>query len=146
VTVVEHPQSARRRRRVPPTARASRGILGTVRVGAVPRYAWVAVVCALIAAPAAAAAQPRKPATPAKPAAPAPAPAPADAKVDPKADPKAPGKPKVFDFTGLDIAGRLRTPQLLYFLDRASEELERASLERRSFIPEMVRSIDETAL
>ena len=61
-------------------------------------------------------------------------------------DAKPTGKPKVFDFTGLDIAGRLRTPQLLYFLDRASEELERASLERRSFIPEMVRSIDESAL
>ncbi|HVV88634.1 MAG TPA: hypothetical protein VHE35_36570 [Kofleriaceae bacterium] len=56
------------------------------------------------------------------------------------------GKPKVFDFTGLDLAGRLRTPQLLYFLDRASEELERASLERRSFIPAMVRSIDENNL
>lgn len=56
------------------------------------------------------------------------------------------GKPKVFDFTGLDLNGRLRTPQLLYFLDRASEELERASLERRSFIPEMVNSIDESAL
>jgi hypothetical protein len=56
------------------------------------------------------------------------------------------GKPKVFDFTGLDISGRLRTPQLLYFLDRANEELERASLERRSFIPEMVRSVDEGKL
>jgi hypothetical protein len=56
---------------------------------------------------------------------------------------KGKGKPKVFDFTGLDISGRLRTPQLLYFLDRANEELERASLERRSFIPEMVRSVDE---
>ena len=31
------------------------------------------------------------------------------------------GKPKVFDFTGIDISGRLRTPQLLYFLDRAAE-------------------------
>jgi hypothetical protein len=56
------------------------------------------------------------------------------------------GKPKVFDFTGLDISGRLRTPQLLYVLDRATEELERASLERRSFIPEMVRSVDEGPL
>ena len=56
------------------------------------------------------------------------------------------GKPKVFDFTGLDISGRLRTPQLLYFLDRATEELERASLERRSYIPEMVRSVDEGPL
>ena len=64
----------------------------------------------------------------------------------PKPPAAGPGKPKVFDFTGLDLAGRLRTPQLLYFLDRASEELERASLERRSFIPAMVRSIDESDL
>jgi hypothetical protein len=55
-------------------------------------------------------------------------------------------EPKRFDFTGLNFEGRLRTPQLLYFLDRASEELERASLERRSFLPEMVRSIDEESL
>ena len=53
---------------------------------------------------------------------------------------------QVFDFTGLDIGGRLRTPQLLYFLDRAREELMQASLERRSFLPEMVRSIDEESL
>jgi hypothetical protein len=90
------------------------------------------------------------------PAAAAPAPAPAASADDAPAD--APptleghdkkasgGKPQVFDFTGLGLEGRLRTPQLLYFLDRASEELEQASLERRSFIPEMVRSLDEGGL
>lgn len=96
------------------------------------------------------------------PAAPAPAPTPAPkpaggGEVEPGGTPApapsdgAPaaagkGKAKVFDFTGLDINGRLRTPQLLYFLDRASEELERASLEKRSFVPEMVNSIDESKL
>lgn len=101
------------------------------------------VVLAALALASPAAAQPRG-----KP----PKPAPAD-KVEPAKPADAPatgaggkGKPKVFDFTGLDLAGRLRTPQLLYFLDRASEELERASLERRSFIPAMVRSLDEHEL
>ena len=55
-------------------------------------------------------------------------------------------KPPTLDFSGLSLEGRLRTPQLLYFLDRASAELQAASLERRSFIPEMVRSLDEEAL
>jgi hypothetical protein len=40
----------------------------------------------------------------------------------------------------------MRTPQLLYFLERANEELERASLEKRSFIPAMVRSVEEEQL
>jgi|GEM_PF-2766653 len=53
---------------------------------------------------------------------------------------------QVFDFTGLELGGQLRMPQLLYFLDRADEELQRASLEKRSFIPEMSRSLDEEGL
>jgi hypothetical protein len=64
-----------------------------------------------------------------------------------KGQPAPPGdRPRVFDFSGLTFEGRLRTPQLLYFLDRAAEELQRASLERRSFLPELVRSIDEEPL
>ena len=59
---------------------------------------------------------------------------------------KSGGKNQVFDFTGLNLGASMRTPQLLYFLDRASEELHRASLQRRSFVPEMVRSISEEGL
>jgi len=56
------------------------------------------------------------------------------------------GKVKNFDFNGLDLNGRMRTPQLLYFLERANEELERASLEKRSFIPAMAKSVEEESL
>jgi hypothetical protein len=68
----------------------------------------------------------------------------ASAKPTDKADKKP--KEKTFDFNNLKLSGQLRTPQLLYFLERANEELERASLEKRSFIPHIVRSVEEEAL
>lgn len=69
---------------------------------------------------------------------------PAKADASAKADKKP--KEKTFDFENLKLNGQLRTPQLLYFLERANEELERASLEKRSFIPHIVRSVEEEAL
>ena len=57
-----------------------------------------------------------------------------------------PVKEQNFNFEGLGLNGRSRSPQLLYFLERANEELERASLEKRSFIPHMVRTVEEERL
>ena len=98
--------------------------------------AWaMACVCAL-GLPAAA--QPKK------------KPAPLEQKAD-----KAPAKPETppkkikeqtFNFDGLGLSGRTRSPQLLYFLERANEELVRASLEKRSFIPSIVKTVEEEAL
>jgi hypothetical protein len=114
-----------------------------------PAWGWmaafaVAFVCVLCIPATPAAAQPKK-----KPAAdkskPVAVPV-TDAKDDKAKKPDGPTKPKNFDFTGLDLNGRMRTPQLLYFLERANEELERASLEKRTFIPHMVRSVEEEAL
>jgi len=82
----------------------------------------------------------RAPAPP-PPVAEAPQPAPAET---PPPAPK--GKMTKLDFTGLDLTGQKRTPQLLYFLERAGSELQAAFLERRSFIPEMLRSLDEERL
>jgi hypothetical protein len=93
-------------------------------------------------------------AQPRKKKAPAPVPAPLQAdktETPPPAAPAAntkqkPTKEQNFNFGDLNLNGRSRSPQLLYFLERANEELERASLEKRSFIPHMVRTVEEEAL
>ena len=100
--------------------------------------AMLTLVCVVCAGSLPALAQPKGKAEPgAAKAAPA---APAKGDKDKKA------KEKTFDFNNLQLNGQLRTPQLLYFLERANEELERASLEKRSFIPHIVRSVEEEAL
>jgi hypothetical protein len=118
------------------------------------RWTTVVTLVCVLAAPVWA--QPRKkPASTASaPDATATAPAAApDAKADPTSGGaasaskgKKSGKVQNFDLNAIDFNGRNRTPQLLYFLERANEELERASLERRSFIPHRVRSRDEEQL
>lgn len=47
---------------------------------------------------------------------------------------------KVYSFTGLDIDGRLKTPQLLYFLSRVRSEFDSVTPDHRSFIPELEKS------
>jgi hypothetical protein len=67
----------------------------------------------------------------------------------PKPDPAPPPAPttvkksKTYEFGGLDIDGKLKTPQLLYFLNRMKSEFDTTTPDRRSFIPELKRSTDE---
>lgn len=49
-------------------------------------------------------------------------------------------KVKVIEFSGFDVNGRLKSPQLLYFLNRVRAEFDRPRLPHRSFVPEMERS------
>ena len=120
----------------------------TLRLGA-PAWGFASAFVVVLVCAGVAGAQPRKAKAPAKPAAPlqadktdAPPPPPAT-KAEPK---KGATKEQNFNFDDLNLNGRSRSPQLLYFLERANEELERASLEKRSFIPHMVRSVQEEAL
>jgi hypothetical protein len=46
---------------------------------------------------------------------------------------------KVMEFSGLDIEGQLKTPQMLYFLNRMRAEFGRPRLPHRSFMPELQR-------
>lgn len=58
-------------------------------------------------------------------------------------DPKTGQKSKSYTFGGLDIDGKLKTPQLLYFLNRMKSEFDTTTPDKRSFIPELKRSTDE---
>ena len=53
---------------------------------------------------------------------------------------------KTLEFTGLDIEGQLKTPQMLYFLNRLRAEFDRPELPHRSFMPELSRSSKEKDL
>jgi hypothetical protein len=81
---------------------------------------------------------------------PQPAPLPADATVAPSPDVKpAPARPprtKVYTFTGLDVDGKLKTPQLLYFFDRVKLELDTTAQPKRSFIKELEATTSDKGL
>jgi hypothetical protein len=51
---------------------------------------------------------------------------------------------KVMTFSGLDIEGRLKSPQLLYFVNRVHTEFARPRLPHRSFLPEIARSTQQS--
>jgi hypothetical protein len=57
-----------------------------------------------------------------------------------------PGKPRVYTFGGLDLEGKLKTPQLLYFRSRMRQELDTSSPPRRSFLKELEETADAKGL
>lgn len=57
-----------------------------------------------------------------------------------------PAKTKELNFSGLDIEGKLKTPQLLYFLNRVRVELDSSTPGKRSFMKELERSADAKGL
>jgi hypothetical protein len=72
-------------------------------------------------------------------------PEPTEAKPEPRPTGKSP-KAKVYTFSGLDVEGKLKTPQLLYFLNRVKSELDTTGREKRSFLKELEQSSDDKGL
>jgi hypothetical protein len=46
----------------------------------------------------------------------------------------------------MDVEGKLKTPQLLYFLNRVKLELDMSAPDRRSFMKELARTADDPNL
>jgi hypothetical protein len=57
-----------------------------------------------------------------------------------------PAKPRVYTFGGLDVEGKLKAPQLLYFRSRMRQELDTSNSESRSFLKELEKTADEKGL
>jgi hypothetical protein len=53
---------------------------------------------------------------------------------------------KTMEFSGLDIEGQLKTPQMLYFLNRLRAEFGRPRLPHRSFMPELQAATQDKAM
>ena len=55
-------------------------------------------------------------------------------------------KTKTYTFGAMDVEGKLKTPQLLYFLNRVKLELEMSAPDHRSFMKELERTADDPSL
>jgi len=60
--------------------------------------------------------------------------------------PPPPPPVKTFNIGPLELGGKVRVLAMLEFIERANTELERSALEKKSFIPRIVASLDEEAL
>jgi hypothetical protein len=55
-------------------------------------------------------------------------------------------KTKSYTFGAMDVEGKLKTPQLLYFLNRVKLELDMSAPDKRSFMKELARSSEDKSL
>jgi hypothetical protein len=55
-------------------------------------------------------------------------------------------KTKTYTFGAMDVEGKLKTPQLLYFLNRVKLELDMSAPDKRSFMKELVKTADDKSL
>jgi hypothetical protein len=55
-------------------------------------------------------------------------------------------KSKTYTFGAMDVEGKLKTPQLLYFLNRVKMELDMSAPDKRSFMKELQQSADDKNL
>jgi hypothetical protein len=55
-------------------------------------------------------------------------------------------KTKTYTFGAMDVEGKLKTPQLLYFLNRVKLELDMSAPDQRSFMKELGQSADDKSL
>ena len=55
-------------------------------------------------------------------------------------------KTKVYTFGAMDVEGKLKTPQLLFFLGRIKLELEMSAPDHRSFMKELEKTADDPNL
>jgi hypothetical protein len=55
-------------------------------------------------------------------------------------------KTKTYTFGAMDVEGKLKTPQLLYFLNRVKLELDMSAPDKRSFMKELAKSADDKNL
>jgi hypothetical protein len=55
-------------------------------------------------------------------------------------------KTKTYTFGAMDVEGKLKTPQLLYFLNRVKLELDMSAPDTRSFMKELAKTADDKNL
>lgn len=55
-------------------------------------------------------------------------------------------KTRTYTFGAMDVEGKMKTPQLLYFLNRVKLELEMSAPDKKSFMPELEQSAHDSSL